>query len=136
MPDQLRAIRDISYLLSGRASNSSSLPGTDDDPFASSLGRCARGLSRDKGLKAESTSRGEALSARENDAALGERGYQGKGTRFGIEGEDIGMLEVCDRNAEKLGTEIGARGICFLTVSDCVTAYPASSRSVSLGDPV
>ena len=88
-------------------------------------------VSKDNGLSVGSASRGEAFSARENDAARGERnGRKGRGLRF--EGDDIGMLEACDLNAEKLGMVICVRGA--FTVSLCVGL--SSNSWVSTGEVV
>jgi len=89
-----------------------------DSSCASPLGCGGSGLSRDSGLDAGSASRGDALSAREKDAALGERAGR-NGTAVGL--RCTGMLEACDRNAEKLGTAICARDACFLTACCCGT---------------
>lgn len=96
---------------------------------------CGNGLSRDSGRRPGSASRGDAFSAREKDAALGERrGWNGAGLRFATLGDKTGMLDACDRNAEKLGMAICASDACFLTVCCCACAVSlalGASGSVS-----
>ena len=102
-----------SYLSSCCAVNSSVRGG--DSSFDSPFGCCGSGLSNEKGLEDGSASLGDAFSASENEAALGERAIaNGGGLRLVAEGEGTGILDAKDR---KEGTCMCASEDCFFTTA-------------------
>lgn len=76
--------------------------------YASPLGCRGNGLSRESGREAGSAMRGEACSAAEKEVGRGE-GCSEVLCLVAV----TGMPEVCERKAEKEGTEICAREVCF-----------------------
>jgi len=69
----------------------------DDERFAGPLGCNGKRLTNESGRDVGSTSRGDVLSARDNDTAVGEY----------------------DRGIAEAGTEICASAACFLTGDGC-----------------
>lgn len=86
--------------------------GGSSSTLARPLDRCM-GLSSESGRTPGSARRGDAFSATESEGALGECAWKG---RFFLAGDETGMLEACDRKAEKEGTVILERELVLRRV--------------------
>lgn len=94
--------------------------------YASPLGCRGKGLSKDNGLLTGSTNRGEACSAAEKEVGRGEGSSE---VCFLV--AVMGMPEVWERKAEKEGTVICAREVCFFTPAwgfDCGAEVGGSGK--------
>ena len=80
--------------------------------LANPLGCWGTGLSSESGRELGSASRGDAFSVTDSEGALGECAWKAAGFGLAVL-DEIGMLETCERKAEKEGTEICANELCF-----------------------
>ena len=85
-----------------------------------------------------STSRGDAFSVPESEADLGKCAWKGS---FFFAGDETGMLEACDRNAEKEGTvilerELVVRRVCVWLCERETAACGAGGTEASVLEDV
>lgn len=103
---------DLSGSLAGLSSGTGSSLSGGEITSANVLVCCSTGLSAESGLELGSTSRGEAFCVTDNDAAL-ERccPCNGAGVCLSTLGDETGILDTCERKAEKEGTDLCARDV-------------------------